>query len=339
MNQVLANVPNLAIFDDHELRDDWGDTATDLDKTGKAYFIAEIAYKLALEYQLQLHADIDFASGTVVADTEPFHSHVFGDLGLFFFDQRGVKSFYSADGDSKPYLGTRQHTHFNSAVGASGAFKDVRALLVLCPVPLVYFNKDMSETMGTQVDDFLGHWSMFENEHLAILDGLRKWKAADSKREVVLLGGDVHISATTAIYHDTKRVFFQLITSSIGNKEISSTDLLATQASMEAKETLPGGYTFEHSNADTPRNFGTVLLKAASPTAQAVATLTIKRAKGEDYVLRSDTDEGTTKIVTGEMTVIAVVVTSVVVLLSSCAYCFKAKKCCFKNSAAQVSPA
>eukprot|EP00971_Amphidinium_carterae_P250886 4980389-Amphidinium_carterae.1 len=62
---VLANVPNLMIFDDHDIRDDWGDRPEDIDKNSMDWFLASIAYGVILEYQRQLYEDITFVRHSV----------------------------------------------------------------------------------------------------------------------------------------------------------------------------------------------------------------------------------------------------------------------------------
>lgn len=56
----LANCPNLMIYDDHEVRDNWADLAEDWNKESSDFFIAVCAWRVNLEYQRQLHEDVNF---------------------------------------------------------------------------------------------------------------------------------------------------------------------------------------------------------------------------------------------------------------------------------------
>jgi hypothetical protein len=57
----LANCPNLMIYDDHEVRDNWGDLMSDWDKQSRDFFVAQCAWLVSMEYQRQLYEDIDFS--------------------------------------------------------------------------------------------------------------------------------------------------------------------------------------------------------------------------------------------------------------------------------------
>lgn len=56
----LANCPNLMIYDDHEVRDNWADVPGDWDSKCVDFFIARCAWTVNLEYQRQLHEDVNF---------------------------------------------------------------------------------------------------------------------------------------------------------------------------------------------------------------------------------------------------------------------------------------
>ncbi len=57
----LANCPNLMIYDDHEVRDNWGDLMSDWDKQSRDFFVAQCAWLVSMEYQRQLYEDVDFS--------------------------------------------------------------------------------------------------------------------------------------------------------------------------------------------------------------------------------------------------------------------------------------
>jgi hypothetical protein len=57
----LANCPNLMIYDDHEVRDNWGDLTSDWDKQSRDFFVAQCAWLVSMEYQRQLYEDVDFS--------------------------------------------------------------------------------------------------------------------------------------------------------------------------------------------------------------------------------------------------------------------------------------
>lgn len=60
--KCLANCPNLMIYDDHEVRDNWGDVEEDWDPSSADFFVARCAWIVSMEYQRQLYEDVDFSS-------------------------------------------------------------------------------------------------------------------------------------------------------------------------------------------------------------------------------------------------------------------------------------
>lgn len=60
--KCLANCPSLMIYDDHEVRDNWGDIAEDWNRNCAEFFVARCAWIVSMEYQRQLHEDVDFKS-------------------------------------------------------------------------------------------------------------------------------------------------------------------------------------------------------------------------------------------------------------------------------------
>ncbi len=59
---MLAQVPRLTIYDDHEVRDDWGSRPEDSDPNSNEpdYLFGQLCKKAYYEYQRQLREDIDF---------------------------------------------------------------------------------------------------------------------------------------------------------------------------------------------------------------------------------------------------------------------------------------
>lgn len=58
--KCLANCPSLMIYDDHEVRDNWGDNTDDWNRNSPEFFVARCAWIVSLEYQRQLYEDVDF---------------------------------------------------------------------------------------------------------------------------------------------------------------------------------------------------------------------------------------------------------------------------------------
>ncbi|CAE7273047.1 unnamed protein product [Symbiodinium natans] len=108
---VLANVPNLMILDDHDIRDDWGDRPEDKDEKSVDRFLADIAYRVYNSYQRLLYEDPEMQpDGRSCAPKCDHHMHAFGDVGLLFVDVRGCKTFHwnPSEDIAVPMLGQAQ---------------------------------------------------------------------------------------------------------------------------------------------------------------------------------------------------------------------------------------
>ena len=57
---VLANCPSLMIYDDHDFRDDWGNSEADSDPNSKEFYVGRCAQEVMCEYQRQLWDNVDF---------------------------------------------------------------------------------------------------------------------------------------------------------------------------------------------------------------------------------------------------------------------------------------
>jgi hypothetical protein len=257
---VLASVPNLMIWDDHEIRDDWGSREEDRDPASPAATIGRIARRVYREYQRQLWED--------GADADPpvgqleDHMHAWGSVGVLFVDQRGARSFEIDP--AYPYLGGAQWERVRAALGPGGTFAKVRALVVVTSVPLAYLGETVSTIGQNLVDDLRDHWvyGPHRKEQAEFLRALRRWKQEkNGEREVLVVGGDVHIGCHTEIKHEGQLIFRQLVTSPITNKPPSWLAFQGLKGCLEVEQTLGDGYAFEHDRYVRSRNFGIVLAR------------------------------------------------------------------------------
>ena len=127
-----------------------------------------------------------------VIELQDYHFHVIGKVGLMFLDIRGSRTFHRKQGDPKPYLGSRQWEDIKHALGHDGLFKEVQALVICSPAPLVFLIPSITSVLGRTVhrlEDFKGHWSHHNKEQMEMIECLNTWKSARSGREVIVLGG------------------------------------------------------------------------------------------------------------------------------------------------------
>ncbi|KAJ7535968.1 hypothetical protein O6H91_12G052000 [Diphasiastrum complanatum] len=261
--KCLANCPNLMIYDDHEVRDNWGDLIEDRNADSLDYFIAHCAWTVSLEYQRQLHENVDFSNLPQI--NKDYHFHVIGGLGLLFLDIRGSRTFHRLNSDEKPYLGSSQWKDINCSLEHGGLFDNVRVLLVCSPAPLVFLEPMITNAAANNVprlEDFKGHWSakMHIKEQVQMIECLWKWKRSSPKREVLVLGGDVHCGGHSEIMKQNEILFRQLTTSAIANMPLpKSAYYFMRAAGIRGK--LTAGYTFKHQYWTRSRNYGMLQIK------------------------------------------------------------------------------
>ncbi|XP_024371364.1 uncharacterized protein [Physcomitrium patens] len=264
--KCLANCPNLMIYDDHEVRDNWGDVKEDWNKDSADFFVARCAWIVSMEYQRQLYVDVDF---TKVDDVhQDYHFHLIGGVGLMFLDIRGSRTFHRVDGDKKIYLGDGQWSAIKKTLSAEGIFAEARALLVCSPAPLVFLEPRITQSAAAafhRLEDFKGHWSFGEHikEQIMMIDSLCEWKNAAS-REVLVLGGDVHCGGHSDIIKNHEILFRQLTTSAIANVPLPKSAYYFMRAAGRLGG-LTDEYKFRHHKWTRSRNYGLVQVKYHSP--------------------------------------------------------------------------
>lgn len=258
--KCLARCPNLMIYDDHEIRDNWGDDRSDQDKKSVDFFIAQCAWIVNLEYQRQLYEDVDFSNLKEIK--KDYHFHLIGNVGLMFLDIRGSRTFHHEQGDEMRYLGSKQWEDIEKALGDDGIFAKAQVLVICSPAPLVFLVPAITKAAGHTVqrlEDFKGHWSAHKDEQVKMIKCLQTWKYSDyaKGREVLVLGGDVHCGGHSRILSNGRVLFYQLTTSPIANMPLPKSAYYV----MRFAEQLGGiseHYSFSHFNWTRARNYGLV---------------------------------------------------------------------------------
>jgi hypothetical protein len=261
--KVLATVSNLMIWDDHEIRDDWGSRDTDCDPASVEFHIGTLARQVYREYQRQLWDDFD--TNAAPASGEEQHWHSWGPIGVLFIDQRGGRSFGREP--SRPYLSTVQWDKIVATLTV-GELSQVRALIVVTSVPLCYLGGSTTAHGTGFSDDLYDHWShpKHAKEQIEMLRELRRWKSANKgQRELLVLGGDVHVGGYTHIEHEGATIFNQLITSPITNHPPKWYEFYGLKILTEIEENLTASYSFEHHDLTNKRNYGIIIVRVPSP--------------------------------------------------------------------------
>ncbi|MCO5557872.1 hypothetical protein L7F22_011444 [Adiantum nelumboides] len=278
--KCLAHCPSLMIYDDHEIRDNWGDDPRDRRKDCKEYFVARCAWTVTLEYQRQLFEDVDFSN--LDAILKDYYCHVIDKIGLLFLDIRGSRTFHRVENDKTPYLGSRQWKDIDEALGDGGVFRDVQVLVVCSPAPLVFLVPAVTvaaPTVVQRLEDFKGHWSAYKHEQGRMVDSLQRWKESRKGREVIVLGGDVHCGGHSCILKSGETLFYQLTTSPIANMPLSKTVYYAMRFAEQLERNE--GFRFHHFNWTRARNYGMVYVNFSGEDENQVPEIITELIRGK----------------------------------------------------------
>ncbi|KAF0979381.1 hypothetical protein FDP41_001724 [Naegleria fowleri] len=265
--KLLAQVSNLMILDDHEIRDDWGSDACDRDKNSVEYYIGTLARQVYWEYQRQLRDEADIYDPTVTTQLSQKHEgyyQIYGDYGILFFDLRAARSFLHEQAGDKVFLTQPQWDDlrewlFNGELAAP----KIKALICVCSVPLVFLTKKMTDTLPkitSKLSDMRDHWNYGKNydEQIGILELIKKWKQSQPNREALFVGGDVHIGGVTEIRHNDELIFKQLTSSSVSNNEFDWATGLSMEFMLKFSSELKDGWSFKHLKWTRKRNYGLI---------------------------------------------------------------------------------
>ncbi|KAL3694289.1 hypothetical protein R1sor_007940 [Riccia sorocarpa] len=259
----LANCPNLMIYDDHEVRDNWGDLEQDWEKETSDFFIARCAWRAYLEYQRQLHEDVDFTNLSAI--TKDYHMHLTAGVGIMFLDIRGSRTFHRVEDSEHPYLGSDQWREIDQALSAGGLFERAKVLLLCTPAPLVFLDHNFTDAASNvpRLVDFKGHWSAAKHydEQKRMISTIFGWRAASKDREVLVLGGDVHCGGHSKIVLERTEAIQQLTTSAIANHPLPKTAYYLLRAAGTLTPAAGRNYAFYHYNWTRSRNYGLVQIK------------------------------------------------------------------------------
>lgn len=256
--ETLARVANLMIWDDHEIRDGWGSRAADRMPGTPEHYVGTLARRVYREYQRQLWE----TPKAPPASGSEHHHHTWGPIGVLLVDQRGGRSF--EPDPARPYLGRGQWEDIRSALEPGGAMHRVRALIVVTSVPLVYLGPDLTSLGARAVDDLEDHWSYapHQTEQIEMLRALRRWKQREpARRELLVVGGDVHLGGYSEIHHLGQPIFRQLIASPITSRPPSWLEFQGIRSALEVQQRLGERYSFEHRELTRQRNFGLIAVR------------------------------------------------------------------------------
>jgi len=273
--ELMANCSNIMQFDDHEIHNDFGYNNKFLDERDPQSFVAVCARRVYYEYQRQLREDVDYVSFKNV--TCDYHSHVVNNVGIFFLDHRGARSWYKRD--IEEYLGAPQKNDLKDCLNKK--FADCQVVIILSQDPLVLWNEELSLS-AEKTDEMFIHLDKKNFE--AFINSLADHRQSHKSQEMILVGGDIHIGGFTDIFRDGKPVFRQIISSGVGQRTKDSLITFHDDLMAQKEFNLGAGFTFKHHDWTYHRNYATMEMKVVN-----------KVPIIESYLMISDKDIKPTK--------------------------------------------
>jgi hypothetical protein len=253
IQSAMSIGPTYMIWDDHDIRDDWGSLATDTVPPSSDMFRA------ALEtYQRYQNAHNPPGYGGKV-----HYGVQLGPLSFYFLDLRGARKA----GATWPVMGDGQWADFEAWLGT----QQCEVLFVVASVPFAHIGGAglvYAKQMGLELGfDTLDHWNHPNNRHelKRMLDRLFAWQnVPGSNRQVVVVSGDVHVATVGTIFHPeplTRNRIYQLTSSAIANQVDGGWRDLVPQvyrSLVTGKIDLGSGYYSLNDVCSTRPNFGEV---------------------------------------------------------------------------------
>lgn len=202
IRDALSKIPSLTILDDHQIRDDWGYLDKDRDPNTADYYYGALARQVFYEYERQLREDIDFNNLSTV--TQEYYYEVFNDIGFFFVDYRGIRSWhrdYSQLGDTQ--LGVNQTELLQQLLEPNnGTLANATNFFLVSPLTVAFLVEPLIRIGYLVNNDAQESWSYgYSDEQASLLDTMRNWKIARPGREVTIIQGDIHMGGYTDLIY------------------------------------------------------------------------------------------------------------------------------------------
>jgi hypothetical protein len=246
--RVLASIPSVMMWDDHDITDGWGSYKTERQQSKVFQGLFEIARRHFATFQLHGSAQDKGDSSFFKSDRGFSFGHVFGKLGVVVLDMRSERSQTQVLGKDS----------WNCVFGWIDRCKGLDHLFVMSSIPVIHPTFGLLESLlklvpGQQEleDDLKDHWSSRSHlaERLRLIHRLLGFAAAEKTR-VTILSGDVHIAALGIIESrrnvaatDNSQVINQLTSSGIVHPAPSALVAFALDRLFDNTEDVDRGIT------------------------------------------------------------------------------------------------
>ena len=207
VREILARVPNLAMWDDHDLIDGWGSYPVERQNCEVFSAIWDSASRAFAVFQQHLKPD-EVRPGVISKGPpgwwqQPDQQETRKGAFSFAYKVGGI-AILALDMRSQRTVDTRviSKEHWDEICGWLADLKDVKHLIVMSSIPVIYPGFETLETLlgwlpGHQdlEDDLRDHWSSVphKGERLRLIHNLLKLPARGIR--TTLISGDVHVAA------------------------------------------------------------------------------------------------------------------------------------------------
>jgi len=262
---VLARSSHIMIWSDNDVANDF--TVLKKRDGSQAYTpsFLRVGMRVYRMYQRQLWDPacvLGLKALEAQSDVEEWHFHVFGPCGIFMIDMRGNRIRPNGTQKEGPILSARQRTSIEDAFKTSG----LTCMIVCSEIPFVGDPHDVIVHKQKKLIFLKDHWPYQIEELTWLLDLCFGWKAAVGGREVIMLGGDIHVSVESVI---TDRQTFQTI------KHITTSPITNHVCAFypEVEGSLNERYSYLHRPMPGMRTFCTIDLNFEESLLKADVTM------------------------------------------------------------------
>jgi phosphodiesterase/alkaline phosphatase D-like protein len=237
---VLSHMSNLMIWSDNDITNDFTSKWRPDGSQEYEPLYLRVAMHAYQMYQRRLwdpDYNIDRHVVEQFTEVDESHFHRYGPCGVFMIDMRGnrISSRGVIKEEGTCLVSDRQWNAIENAFATSG----LTCMIMTAEIPFVSDPFDVVRRRSKDLSLLKDHWAYFPAELTRLLDLCFSWKIAQAGREVILLGGDIHVSVFSTIADSqTGQTIRQITTSPITNRPSKFYSAL--------EGTLSERYTYKH---------------------------------------------------------------------------------------------
>ncbi|KAL4475540.1 hypothetical protein ABPG72_009229 [Tetrahymena utriculariae] len=248
--RVLANISNIMIYDDHDIRDNWGFLPEDYDPDSADYYYGRMCQQVYYEYQRQLRDETLDLSNTQNIREE-------------YFTLKMEEIEHGIEHNSlilQKYFQENQWQKLEDALNQE--FQGLENFVFVSQSTVVFLNHTINHLIAKKIKDSQEQWVENLDEQYKLLKRLYDWKFqnANVNREVTIICGDIHFGGHTDIYFKNKPAFKQFTSSSITNGTKDKFKRILSYLGATVSEDLKGGFHFCNHGWTGKNNYGWTLI-------------------------------------------------------------------------------